>query len=47
MYSGLKLGADPEEVIAVAEKDNAPFVKFDEYKDWVRESITSLREGVE
>jgi hypothetical protein len=47
MYSGLKLGIDPEEVIAVAEKDNAPFVKFEEYKAWVRESITSLREGAE
>ena len=43
MYSGLKLGADPKEVIATAEKDNAPFVKFDEYKDWVRSSIESLR----
>ena len=36
MYSGLKLGADPEEVIATAEKDNAPFTKSDELKDWVR-----------
>jgi len=43
MYSGLKLGADPEEVISAAEKDNAPFVKSDEYKDWVRSSIKSLR----
>ena len=43
MYSGLKLGAEPDEVIAVAEKDNAPFTKFDEYKDWVRSSIESLR----
>ena len=45
IYSGLKLGADPEEVIATAEKDNAPFTKFDEYKDWVRSSIESLREA--
>jgi len=43
MYSGLKLGADPEEVIATAEKDNAPFTKSDELKDWVRSSIESLR----
>jgi hypothetical protein len=47
MYSGLKLGADPEEVIATAEKDNAPFTKFDEYKNWVRSSIESLRENKE
>jgi protein tyrosine phosphatase (PTP) superfamily phosphohydrolase (DUF442 family) len=43
MYSGLKLGAEPDEVIAAAEKDNAPFTKFDAYKDWVRSSIESLR----
>lgn len=44
MYSGLKLGVEPEEVIAAAEKDNAPFTKFDEYKDWVRSSMVSLRD---
>jgi len=43
MYSGLKLGADPDEVLALAEKDQAPFVKFEEYKQWVRESIETLR----
>jgi len=43
MYPGLKLGVEPEEVIATAEKDNAPFTKFDDYKDWVRSSIESLR----
>jgi len=43
MYSGLKLGIEPNEVIATAEKDNAPFTKFDEYKDWVRSSIETLR----
>jgi len=43
MYSGLKLGAEPDEVIAAAEKDNAPFTKNDEYKNWVRSSIESLR----
>ena len=43
MYSGLKLGAEPEEVLAMAEKDQAPFVQFEEYKEWVRSSIRSLR----
>jgi len=43
MYSGLKLGADPDEVIKVAEKDQAPFIQFEEYKEWVRTSINSLR----
>jgi len=45
MYSGLKLGAEPDEVIAAAEKDNAPFTKIDEYKKWVRSSIESLRKA--
>jgi hypothetical protein len=44
MYSGLKLGADPDEVLASAEKDQAPFVKSEELKDWVRKSIETLRE---
>jgi hypothetical protein len=43
MYSGLKLGAEPDEVLAIAEKDQAPFVQFEEYKEWVRSSIESLR----
>jgi hypothetical protein len=43
MYSGLKEGAEPDDVIAAAEKDQAPFVQFEEYKDWVRHSIESLR----
>lgn len=43
MYAGLKLESDPDEVIAVAELDNAPFTKFEEYKAWVRSSIETLR----
>src|SRR5215471_349881 len=43
MYAGLKLGVEPEKVIATAEEENAPFIKFDEYKEWVRSSINSLR----
>jgi hypothetical protein len=43
MYSGLKIGADPDEVLAAAEQDQAPFVQFEEYKDWVRSSIEALR----
>jgi hypothetical protein len=42
MYSGLKSGASPEDVIAAAEEDNAPFTKFDDYKNWVRSSIETL-----
>jgi len=43
MYSGLKDGAEPDEVLAAAERDQAPFVQFEDYKEWVRSSIVSLR----
>jgi hypothetical protein len=43
LYSGLKLGAEPNEVLGSAERDEAPFTKFDEYKKWVRSSIEALR----
>jgi hypothetical protein len=43
MYSGLKVGAEPDEVLAAAERDQAPFVQFEDYKEWVRSSIDSLR----
>ena len=43
MYSGLKLGVNPKDVIVAAEKANAPFVKSDEYKAWVCDSIEALR----
>lgn len=47
MYSGLKLGAKPDVVIAIAEKDQAPFIQFSEYKEWVSSSIESLRAQAE
>lgn len=43
IYSGLKLGAEPDEVLTAAEQDHAPFIQFEEYKEWVRSSIKSLR----
>jgi len=43
MYSGVKSGAEPDEVLATAEKNQAPFIQFEEYKEWVRSSIESLR----
>lgn len=44
MYAGLRAGADPDEVVARAELDGAPFTKFDDYKQWVVDSITTLRD---
>ena len=43
MYSGLRGGADADEVLAEAERNSAPFCKFDDYKQWVRHSIDTLR----
>ncbi len=43
MYAGLKENADPEAVLKAAEDDEAPFMKFEDYKDWVRKSIETLR----
>jgi protein tyrosine phosphatase (PTP) superfamily phosphohydrolase (DUF442 family) len=43
MYAGLKAGADAEDVVRAAEEDKAPFCEFDEYKQWVRESMKALR----
>jgi hypothetical protein len=47
LYSGLQQGADPEEVIEAAENDDAPFVKTEEYKNWVRFTMQKLKEDQE
>jgi hypothetical protein len=43
MYSGLKAGADPDEVLAAAEKDQAPFCRLPELRAWVRDAMEALR----
>jgi hypothetical protein len=43
MYAGLKGGASCDDVIAAAERDDAPFCKFPEYKEWVRSSMEALK----
>jgi hypothetical protein len=47
MYAGLKAGATPDEVLAAAEKDAAPFCASKEYQEWVRSSMESLRGTVD
>jgi hypothetical protein len=42
MYAGLRAGADPDAVIAEAERNGAPFCRFDDYKEWLRQAIDSL-----
>ena len=46
MYAGLKLGASPEDVLAAADQDGAPFATSMEYREWVRSSIESLRGNI-
>lgn len=43
MYAGLRAGAEPDEVLAAAERAGAPFCKFEDYKEWVATSIATLR----
>lgn len=43
MYAGLKAGASADDVLTAAEQDGAPFCAFADYKEWVRDSIESLR----
>jgi hypothetical protein len=43
LYAGLKQGADPEEVIEAAERDQAPFVSNEDYKAWVVSTLEALR----
>ena len=45
MYAGLKAGAAPDDVIAAAERDAAPFCAFPAYKDWVRSSMEALADS--
>ena len=42
LYSGLRAGATPDEVLARAEADDAPFVRSDELKAWVAQGLREL-----
>ncbi len=44
MYAGLTAGADPQDVLAAADKDEAPFCGVEEYRKWVTSSIEALRD---
>ena len=43
MYAGLRAGAEPADVLAAAELDDAPFAAADDLKAWVTHSIEQLR----
>ena len=42
LYSGLRSGASPDEVLERAEADGAPFVQAGPLKDWVVQALTEL-----
>lgn len=42
MYAGLRAGADPNDVLAAVERDNAPCAAFEPYKTWIAEAIHAL-----
>lgn len=46
LYAVLKAGATPEDVLAAAEHDDAPFCAVPEYKAWVRSSMEALHDEV-
>ena len=46
MYAGLRSGASPDDVVAAAERDGAPFTANPLFKVWVRESMESLRGSI-
>lgn len=43
LYAGLEQQADPEEVIATAMEDGAPFATNEKYKAWVVSSMKALQ----
>jgi len=43
LYAGLRAGATADEVIAVAERDGAPFCASAEYKTWVATTLDALK----
>ena len=42
LYSGLRAGASPDDVLARAEADGAPFVQAEPLKQWVVQGLSEL-----
>jgi hypothetical protein len=42
LYAGLRAGASPEEVLARADADDAPFAHSEELRAWITEGLTQL-----
>ena len=41
-YAGLRAGASPEEVLALADADDAPFAHSEELRAWITDGLTQL-----
>jgi hypothetical protein len=46
LYAGLKLGATYEEVLAAAEREEAPFCASAEIREWLRTSLETLHDEI-
>ena len=42
LYAGLKSGTAAEDLLAAAENDGAPFIEFEDYRNWVKEMLKRL-----
>jgi hypothetical protein len=42
LYAGLKAGASPDDVLACAEADGAPWTRSDELRGWVTDGLEQL-----
>src|ERR1700756_4921760 len=42
LYAGLRAGASPEEVLARADADDAPFARSEELRAWITDGLTQL-----
>jgi len=42
LYAGLQAGATPDEVLARADADGAPFAAREDYRAWVADALTAL-----
>ena len=42
LYAGLRAGASPDEVLAAADQDGAPFAQMPPLRDWVTQGLQEL-----
>ena len=42
LYAGLRSGASPDEVLAVADQDGAPFAQMEPLREWVTQGLHEL-----